>query len=312
MREAIDSAMRIGEAFRWFADGQKLAWRALRAGTLGKAGLRPAVGAFARPLTAPSRYPEYAIMRELLAASVDLDDPATWLYDVSSPKLFSLLLAAHSRATVVATDIWKPAIDEADALRGGLGEDAARRLHLAVADGREPVPPALRPPGGSFAAAFSMSVIEHVEPDPGGDRLVLERLADAVRPGGVVVFSVPVDVAARSEYLPGEVYGRKPDGERGAFFQRVYDAASLRALCASVAPRLRLDACVLSAWPSHPIMRLQPRFPTAVGFAGASFPLLSSRFTISAPSSDIPDIRAQGDAIVRLVVDGSAAGGSRP
>lgn len=294
--------MRISEAFQWFADGQKLAWRALRAGTLGKAGLRPAVGAFARPLTAPSRYPEYAIVRDLLAEALDLDDPATWLYDVSSPKLFSLLLAAHSRATVVATDIWKPAIDEAEALRGGLDADAAGRLRLAVADGREPVPAALRPPTGQFAGAFSMSVIEHVEPDPGGDRQVLEQLAGAVRVGGAIVFSVPVDVTARSEYVPGEVYGRQPVLGRGAFFQRVYDAASLRALCASVAPRLRLERCVVSEWPSHPIMHLQPKFPTAVGFAGASFPLLSNRFTISAPSSTIPEIRTQGDAIIRLVV----------
>lgn len=299
--------MRISEAFQWFADGQRLAWRALRAGTLGKAGLRPAVGAFARPLTAPSRYPEYAIFRELLGEALDLDDPATWIYDVSSPKLFSLLLAAHSRATVVATDIWKPAIDEAEALRGGLDADAAARLKLGVADGRAPVPPELRPPGGRFAGAFSMSVIEHVEPDPGGDRLVLERLAEVVRPGGAVVFSVPVDAAARSEYLPGEVYGRKPDGARGAFFQRVYDTVSLRLLLASVAPRLRLERCVISEWPEHPLMRLQPKFPTAVGFAGASFPLLSPRFQISAPSSTIPEIRGQGDAILRLVVGESTS-----
>lgn len=299
--------MRISEAFQWFADGQRLAWRALRAGTLGKAGLRPAVGAFARPLTAPSRYPEYALFRELLGDALDLDDPKTWLYDVSSPKLFSLLLAAHSRATVVATDIWKPAIDEAEALGGGLDADAAARLRLAVADGRAPVPAELRPPAGKFAGAFSMSVIEHVEPDPGGDRLVLERLAEVVRPGGTVVVSVPVDVTARSEYLAGEVYGRKPEDERGAFFQRVYDARSLRLLCASVAPRLRLDRCVICEWPTHPLMKLQPRFPTAVGFAGASFPLLSSRFTISEPSTTIPEVRAQGDAILRLVVGESTS-----
>ncbi len=295
--------MRIGLALRWFADGQRLAWRSLRAGTLGQAGLRPAVGAFVRPLTAPSRYPEYALCRELLAGALDLDDPATWLYDVSSPKLFSLLLAAQTRATVVATDIWKPAIDEAQALRGGLSVDAAARLRLAVADGREAAAPELRPPGRLFDGAFSMSVIEHVEPDPGGDRLVLERLAEVVRPGGCVVVSVPVDAAARSEYLPTAMYGRTSSDERGAFFQRVYDPDTLRALTDAVAPRLRLDSCTICEWPSHPLMRLQPRFPVAVGFAGASFPFLSSRFTISAPAPAIPRvIRAPGDAILKLVV----------
>jgi NDP-4-keto-2,6-dideoxyhexose 3-C-methyltransferase len=54
-------AVRVAEALHWFGEGERLAWRSLRAGTLGKAGLRPAVGAFVRPLTAPSRYPEYGV-----------------------------------------------------------------------------------------------------------------------------------------------------------------------------------------------------------------------------------------------------------
>ena len=292
--------MRVAEALRWFGDGERLAWRSLRAGTLGKAGLRPAVGAFFRPLTAPSRYPEYDAVLTLLRGGVDLDDPASWLLDIGSPKLFSLLVAARSRATVVATDIWQPAIDEAEALRGGLPAEAAARVRLGVADAREPLPGALCPPRGQFAGAFSMSVIEHIEPDPGGDLRALERMADAVRPGGAVVVSVPVDARARSEYLAIEIYGRRPTGDRGSFFQRVYDRRALEELAAALAPRLALDVCVICAWPDHPILQLQPRFPTAVGFAGASFPLLAGRFTVSAPSPTVPDIERPGDAILRF------------
>src|SRR4051812_5842121 len=119
---------------RLFGQGERLAWRSLRAGTLGRAGLRPAIGAFARPLTAPSRYPEYEQFFELLGAALDLNNPALWLLDIGSPKLFSLLLAARRRATVVATDIWPPAIEEAEALRGGLPFAAADRLRLGVMD----------------------------------------------------------------------------------------------------------------------------------------------------------------------------------
>jgi SAM-dependent methyltransferase len=293
--------VRVAEALHWFGEGERLAWRSLRAGTLGKAGLRPAVGAFVRPLTAPSRYPEYGVVLELLRGGVDLDDPASWLLDIGSPKLFSLLLAARSRATVVATDIWQPAIDEAEALRGGLAPDAAARVRLGVADAREPLPGALCPPGGRFAGAFSMSVIEHIEPDPGGDRRALERMADAVRPGGAIVVSVPVDVRARSEHLATEMYGRRPTDDRGAFFQRVYDRRALDELAAALAPRLALDACVICEWPDHPILQLQPRFPVAVGFAGASFPLLARRFVVHPAARTIPEIRRAGDAILRFI-----------
>jgi len=293
--------MRISRALQWFAQGQQLAWRSLRAGTLTKAGLRPAVGAFVRPLTAPSRYPEYELVLERLRDAVDLDDPDTWLLDVSSPKLFSVLLAARTRATVVATDVWKPAIDEAETLRGGLSDDASSRLVLGVADGREPLPASLRPPGGLFSGAFTMSVIEHIEPDPGGDRLALRSIADVVMPGGSVIVSVPVDREARSEYLKTEMYGRTSEDPRGAFFQRVYDSASLRELCDVLEPVLTLRRCVVSEWPDHLVMQLQPKFPVAIGFMGATFPLLANRFAVSEPSTSIPEIRGQGDVILELM-----------
>jgi 2-polyprenyl-3-methyl-5-hydroxy-6-metoxy-1,4-benzoquinol methylase len=257
--------------------------------------LRPAVGAFARPLTAPSRYPEYQQFFELLSSAIDLDDPAVSLLDVGSPKLFALLLAARRGATIVATDLWRPAIDEAEALRGGLPPAASERLHFETMDAREPVPPELLPPNGKFDGAFSMSVIEHIEPDPGGDVIALRQMAEAVRPGGCVVVSVPIAATAYSEYRTSEIYGRK----RGAFFQRVYDAAALETLCKALAPTLTVTTCVVSEWPDHVIMRLQKRFPTAIGFVGASFPLLASCFVVSAPSPALPQaIRTQGDAII--------------
>jgi hypothetical protein len=167
-------------------------------------------------------------------------------------------------------------------------------------DAREPLPSRLAPPRGQFDGAFSMSVIEHIEPDPGGDCLALAHIADAVCSGGPVVVSVPVDAQARSEYLKTEMYGRKATDERGAFFQRVYDAPALRALLAEV-PTLALEQCVIIEWPDHPLLRIQPRFPTAVGFAGPSFAFLANRFAVSAPAPHIPEIHRPGDAILKLV-----------
>jgi SAM-dependent methyltransferase len=290
--------MRIREAFTWFAQGERLALRSLRAGTLQKAGLRPALGALLRPLTAPSRYPEYELFFDHLR---ELDDPSNWVLDIGSPKPFSMLLATHTRTTVVGTDIFPPAITEAEAFRGGLAPEVSERFVLGVADIREELPANLLPPDGKFAAAFSMSVIEHIEPNPGGDEIALQRIAEVVRPSGFVLVSVPVAPQARSEYLQSEVYGRQPtDDERGAFFQRRYDREALEKLCAAAEPHLTLESCTIVEWPDHPFMRMIPKYPTASSFVGAGFPLLANRFVIGEPAPAVPAIRTLGDAILML------------
>ena len=296
--------MQVTDAFRWLREGERLAWRSLRAGGLKRAGLRAAVGAFARPITSPSRYPEYQHFFELLSSAVDLADPDVWLLDIASPKLFSLLLASRARATIVATDIWAPPIAEAEALRTGLTPAAAARLRLGLLDVREPIPTELRPPNGLFAGAFALSVVEHVEPDPGGDLLALSGMMAAVRPGGSIVISVPTAPVARSEYLSWSVYGRKPINERGVFHQRLYDAEALRRL-STATPGLTLRTCVLIEWPNHPLFhlerRLKPVFPAAIGLLGASYPLLANHFIVTPPKSALPErVRAEGDAILVL------------
>jgi hypothetical protein len=103
---------------------------------------------------------------------------------------------------------------------------------------------------------------------------------------------------ARSELQQAEVYGRKPSDGAGRFFQRVYDGAALEALCAAVAPRLGLASCTIVRWPDHALMRLQPRFPVAVGFAGLTFPWLANRFVVGEPAPAVPDIQGPGDAVL--------------
>ena len=55
----------------------------------------------------------------------------------------------------------------------------------------------------------------------------------------------------------------------------------------------------ISVWPRHPVMQLQPKFPTAVGFAGATFPLLANQFVVES-SSSIPEVTRPGDVILEL------------
>ena len=67
---------------------------------------------------------------------------------------------------------------------GGPAERLARQAGTYVH--REPAE-SLRVPRGSFDAVFAWMVVEHLE----NPRTVLERIAEALRPGGYFVFSVP-------------------------------------------------------------------------------------------------------------------------
>jgi SAM-dependent methyltransferase len=125
--------------------------------------------------------------------------------DLGSPKDLATMLAKHRGYEVVATDILPEAID--------LSERYARaqRLHghgpglvsSEVQDGR-----ALTYEDGSFDAAYSVSVLEHI-PDA-GDSAAIRELVRVVRPGGLVVVTVPFDRRYRETFVDGAVYERKP------------------------------------------------------------------------------------------------------
>ena len=77
----------------------------------------------------------------------------------------------------------------------------------------------------SFDAAYSVSVIEHIPDD--GDSAAMRELMRFVRPGGVVVVTVPYDRRYRETFVDGPVYERKPLGSEAVFFERHYDRESL-------------------------------------------------------------------------------------
>src|SRR2546422_10792066 len=94
------------------------------------------------------------------------------------------------------------------------------RVHSEVQDGR-----ALTYADGSFDAAYSVSVLEHI-PDS-GDSAAIRELIRVVRPGGVVVVTVPYDRNYRETFVKGPVYERKPIGSEAIFYERHYDRETL-------------------------------------------------------------------------------------
>lgn len=144
------------------------------------------------------------------------------ILDVGSPKDLAAMLARHRHYEVVATDILGDAVRSSEryARAQGLDGTGPGRVRSEVQDGRR-----LTYPDASFDAAYSVSVLEHI-PD-GGDALTIGELARVVRPGGVIVLTVPYDRRYRETFVDGPVYERKPIGTERVFFERHYDRDTL-------------------------------------------------------------------------------------
>jgi SAM-dependent methyltransferase len=143
--------------------------------------------------------------------------------DLGSPKDLAAMLARRRGYEVVATDILPEAIALSDRYARAQGIDGRGpgRVRSEVQDGR-----ALTYADRSFDAAFSVSVLEHIPDD--GDSLAIRELIRVVRPGGLIVVTVPYDRQYRETFVDGPVYERAPIGSERVFFERHYDRESLR------------------------------------------------------------------------------------
>jgi SAM-dependent methyltransferase len=144
------------------------------------------------------------------------------ILDLGSPKDLAAMLARHRGYEVVATDILPEAtsLSQRYARAQGLDGRGSGRVHSEVQDGR-----ALTFADASFDAAYSVSVLEHI-PDH-GDSTAIGELIRVVRPGGVVIVTVPFDRQCRETYVEGPVYERSPNGSEPVFFERHYDRETL-------------------------------------------------------------------------------------
>ena len=161
-----------------------------------------------------TRYFEFDYLWNSLA-----DVPMSRCLDVSSPRLFPLMLALHRRDIVVdllnpdARDLRQTA-DLVDAC--SLGERC--RLHGRL------VTEASFPPG-TFDVITCISVIEHIPEDTDA----LQAMWKMVKRGGRLLLTVPCAAEASEQYINRYEYGVLEPGEDGyTFWQRLYSEELLR------------------------------------------------------------------------------------
>jgi SAM-dependent methyltransferase len=141
--------------------------------------------------------------------------------DVSSPRLFPLLLLRHREDS--EGDLMNP--DPGDLAItsdwvNALAIDSRCTLHASTV-GDAALPP------GAFDLVTSISVLEHI-PEP-HDLEALDRMWTCIRPGGRLVLTVPCAQEAFEEYVDLNEYGLLvPDDEGFVFGQRFYDEITLR------------------------------------------------------------------------------------
>jgi SAM-dependent methyltransferase len=283
----------------WWA-AERVSLRALRVGSLTRLGLRKTGGKLVQPINSPARYPEYRLFFEVFedlfsAGGIGL------AFDLSSPKMFSLLAAQRFPAVMVLVDVDPPALDEARALAEGLRLDVRERLVFGVFDVTAELPPWLseRAP---FDLVFSMSVLEHVSPPGTGDVAGIGALLRLLRPGGVLVLSVPVAPETRAEFRDAPIYGRALDASGRVFFQRVYDAPRLGALLGAFSSEAELVRAHAVRWPRSRAWRrlvTSARLENVRALLGPLFPLLALPCRIEALPA-LPTRFETGDAILVL------------
>lgn len=185
-------------------------------------GLKKTVGKITQPINSYTRFPEYFFMETAIRQYLlDRRHPAKIL-DVGSPKCFGLYLANSMEVSVVMTDISRLNIDEYKLMWDALRRKSKGNALFCLQDAR-----ALKFPSDHFDVVYSMSVLEHVEGE-GGDTSALGEMIRILKPGGLLLLSVPFGnryveqwrrgLAAASDYRrDNKMY----------FFQRIYDAPML-------------------------------------------------------------------------------------
>lgn len=149
--------------------------------------------------------------------------PSFACLDVSSPRLFSLFMAAARPA--VSIQMINPDFEDADITRA-----IADRLGYSNVVVSSDAVSVLAGQSAKYDCIWSISVIEHVAGDE-GDTEAMRLMYAALRPGGRLIVTVPVDRRFWHEYRDRDYYGSHevPTPSGKYFFQRLYDEAHLRA-----------------------------------------------------------------------------------
>ena len=148
------------------------------------------------------RYFEFAF------ACGNVPKEANTCLDISSPRLFSLYVASNeddlttTRAIVSALELRNVTCE--------IGVTQLSKLSFPRYD-----------------CIWSLSVIEHITGEY-DDIWAIQSMYDALRPGGCLILTVPVDRSHWEEYRERDYYGTQEAGDNGRyFFHRYYDEASI-------------------------------------------------------------------------------------
>lgn len=222
-----------------------------------------------------TRFREFAFGYEEVRAAART---GSRLLDVGSPKTFPLALAAAFREVeVTALDIVHEEVAWL-ALRAGPADNGARPARGDVR--------ALPFADASFDLATSISALEHVAPEDGGDAAAVRELARVLRPGGRLVATLPFAPAGFVEHQTGAVYERTAAAGEAIFFQRFYDEAGLRRLFGGVPglETIRFDVIHerLAREVSRRWARVFTRTPRRARLVAPLYPLLG-HLLLSAP-----------------------------
>lgn len=172
-----------------------------------------------RAVVRPIDYMRWAEFEAVLRM-LDLS-PGQRVLDVSSPQWFTLQLAArHPDVQFIYVNILESEMAPFRAIASALD---LRNLEYKLGDVRQ-----LDWPAGTFDAVISISVLEHVYPEVGGDDAAFRDIRRVLKPDGRLLLTVPCKQQPNVVYMDGPVYERGDSGKN--FFAREYDMTSFHDL----------------------------------------------------------------------------------
>jgi SAM-dependent methyltransferase len=270
------------DELRYYFFGLQAGLKSLRVNRL-QLGLRKTLGKITQPINAPSRFPEYHRFASVISGFIrESAERPVRILDVGSPKLLGLYLGHATRAALTLTDITDLNLAEYRLMWRALQPAALGNVDFSLQDAR-----ALQFGAATFDVVYSMSVLEHVEGEAGDTQAVAELLR-VLKPGGLLVLSVPFGSTYVEQTRLGVVGAARRTGDRREyFFQRIYDERAFRRrILAALGGLIGVEVTTVArrhAWLARGVGRLGENVRGALGFMN---PVLSMAINTSRAGID--------------------------